>query len=634
MVLSAFVLLAPFCFLAGLLFPALCKRPEGEVYSASRGYDVESAGFLLGGMVASFMLIPLLSNLQGALAVIAVCSLVAAGSGRGLPLRTAGISLAGGTLFLACLPAAQGFDRLTRGPRFPGENLVRTEDTAFGTVTVTERRGLYTFREMGGWIGDTGSAPGAEEFVHLVLLSHPDPKNAALLGGGIFGEVGEVLKHPVEVDVALPDREGTEAMVGYLLPKDRDALSDSRTQLHDMDGRAFLKRATREGKTFDVLLVPVGDPLTGFLNRYYTVEFFREAAGALNPGGLLGINLALSPGYQSPPRRRLFTSVYRSLEAVFPNLHVLETDHAGVLLLASKDSLALEATLLEKRYTDRKLKTDFLHPKGFYTLLSRHDSEGFSRRFGGVEARSNRDLRPASYLLAFSLWRSRFASQGVLELAVVILPPLCLCIAVFWVAGRRRSGGRRGLGLLLSAGAVGLSGMAFEVGLLIAFQAAAGFIYTYLGALTASFMAGAAGGAWLWRDAKRPHRVGLCMGIAFGVFGLLGFVGLPWLAGGGVLLVTVLLFMILEALSGFLTGAFFPQVLSIFKGPDEAEGAGLLYGADLAGAAGGALLAGAVVIPLLGIPLLLFGAGVVAFLGSLLLLGSAKHDTKAPRHEE
>jgi spermidine synthase len=101
-----------------------------------------------------------------------------------------------------------------------------------------------------------------------------------------------------------------------------------------------------------------------------------------------------------------------------------------------------------------------------------------------------------------------------------------------------------------------------------------------------------------------------------------------------VLLVTVLLFMILEALSGFLTGAFFPQVLSIFKGPDEAEGAGLLYGADLAGAAGGALLAGAVVIPLLGIPLLLFGAGVVAFLGSLLLLGSAKHDTKAPRHEE
>ena len=232
----------------------------------------------------------------------------------------------------------------------------------------------------------------------------------------------------------------------------------------------------------------------------------------------------------------------------------------------------------------------------------------------------NTDLKPASYMLAFSLWESRFGASSLATLAAVTIPPLAL-LAVAGLWAWRRGGKRwRDFGPAWTACAAGFAGMAFEVGLLLAFQSAAGFLYGFLGALVAAFMAGACAGALVGSLSAISRRAGLAFGTAFLALGFTGWIVLPEVGSGLGLPVAVLLFSALQFLAGFLTGVFFPLAFRSHSA-QEREGSGLLYASDLGGAALGAILAGAVVVPLLGIPLLLLLAGAVAFSGALALPG-------------
>jgi spermidine synthase len=616
MVVCALVLLAPFCLLAGALFPLLLRDPEGEGVPATLGYALESGGFLLGGCVTAFLLIPGLSKFDGFLAIVVVtCGAAVVSVGSPVSRGIAGaVSIL--ALVVALLPLSARTDEWSRSWWPPGEGLFRTQDTPLSTVTVTETRGLYTFRDMGEWVGDTEGKPGAEEFVHLALLSHAEPKTVALLGGGAFGELAETLKHGTEAHLALANAEFLETVRDFLPEADRRALT--RAVIHEKGGRAFLTEAARDGKRFDVVLVPVGDPTTGFLNRYYTTEFFTEVSRALAPGGLLAIHLSASPGYQSPARVRLFASVHRSLREVFPRVSVHETDHSGFVLLASAAAFRTNGGVLARRFSSRKLETTFVNPAWIASVDSRTGPPGLLRAVDEADAPANRDLRPASYLLAFSLWRSRFGAGFFFEAFFLLIPILAL-LPIAWFAGKGKAREGRRRRLVLASAAVGFSGMALEVGLLLAFHSKVGAVYTYLGALAAAFMAGAAAGAWLARGAARPARRGRILASGFGAFGLLAFLLIPLTASILSLPVALALFAALQLAAGGLTGALFPQCLALFRDGESSEGAGLLYGADLTGAAWGAILAGAIGVPWLGIPWTLLVAGGVGTLGAVLL---------------
>ena len=51
------------------------------------------------------------------------------------------------------------------------------------------------------------------------------------------------------------------------------------------DGRAFVKRAAPGA--YDLILISMGEPDTATVNRYYTLEFFRECRRAMADGGIL-----------------------------------------------------------------------------------------------------------------------------------------------------------------------------------------------------------------------------------------------------------------------------------------------------------------------------------------------------------
>jgi len=54
------------------------------------------------------------------------------------------------------------------------------------------------------------------------------------------------------------------------------------------------------------------------LNRFYTLEFFREAARKLSGSGVLALRLSASEDYISPELAAFLRSIYKTLRAVFP----------------------------------------------------------------------------------------------------------------------------------------------------------------------------------------------------------------------------------------------------------------------------------------------------------------------------
>ena len=92
--------------------------------------------------------------------------------------------------------------------------------------------------------------------------------------------------------------------------------------------------------SFDVIIVNLPDPQTAQINRFYTLEFFREAAAKLRPGGVFSFRLTSSENYISPELAALLRSIRKTLGAVFPEvafipgdtLHLFASNSAGVLV--------------------------------------------------------------------------------------------------------------------------------------------------------------------------------------------------------------------------------------------------------------------------------------------------------------
>jgi len=97
-------------------------------------------------------------------------------------------------------------------------------------------------------------------------------------------------------------------------------------RVHVTDGRLFLKTTA---STFDVIIVNLPDPQTAQLNRFYTLEFFQEAARKLTGSGVLALRLTAAEDYISPELAAFLGSIHKTLHAVFPEVTAIpgETVH-------------------------------------------------------------------------------------------------------------------------------------------------------------------------------------------------------------------------------------------------------------------------------------------------------------------
>ncbi len=123
-----------------------------------------------------------------------------------------------------------------------------------------------------------------EMFVHQPLLTHPDPKNVLIIGGGDGGLLREVIKYPSVETVTMVE---IDSMVIELCKQHMPTLSDGsfddpRLRLVVQDAMTFI---TTCQQSFDVILSDTSDPV-GPNEPLFSDDFYQHCQRCLSTQGI------------------------------------------------------------------------------------------------------------------------------------------------------------------------------------------------------------------------------------------------------------------------------------------------------------------------------------------------------------
>lgn len=611
----------------GALF-ALAGRMRRREDAGGMVYGWETLGTLVGGLILTFWLIPRLQSFRIVLAVstldLLFCALVAGRSAKSRVLYGLGAAAAA---VLALGPAAAALHRSSVQRQWPGSEVVFYDNSVYGNITVLKSEGQFTFL-TDGEVAATSPVPdieSVEELAHFALLAQPQPEDVLVLSGGAGGLLREVLKHPVRrVDYAELDPLLLAALARFAAPLAEGELKDPRVSVHRMDGRLFVRDTARR---YDVILLGAPRPDSLQANRLLTREFFAMARARLKPGGLLAFSLPGSTAFLEPNLASLNSCVLQAAAQVFAVVRPIPGDTNIVMASDAPELARLGAGLLAERLRQRRIRTGFVGPEQLSLRMERQWSSMFQRFLAPVAARAgvNRDFNPRAVLHDLGNWNamfSPFATRLFSWAELLSLPRLGVVLALLLAAGLAWHGKSRRLASFpapLAIAATGFAGMVYNMTLTFAFQALYGYVYLWIGLLVSVFMAGAAGASLLLsRDTRPARRSFLFSELALVVFSAVLPMIFQALAGSSVpdsLMKGA--FLSLCLLSGALTGAQFPLACRL-RGP----GMSSLYACDLLGGWLGAVVGGAVLLPVLGLRSVCFGVALLK-LASLALCAAA-----------
>ncbi|MGC8932523.1 MAG: polyamine aminopropyltransferase [Candidatus Methanodesulfokora sp.] len=125
-----------------------------------------------------------------------------------------------------------------------------------------------------------------EVLVHPAMLTHPNPRNILIIGGGDGGALREVLKHPsVErVDLVELDPDIVDLVKRVFPELPAGSFDDRRLNLVFSEGRKFVENSRDE--SYDVAIMDLTDP-KGPSVRLYTKEFYSEVSRILRDDGIM-----------------------------------------------------------------------------------------------------------------------------------------------------------------------------------------------------------------------------------------------------------------------------------------------------------------------------------------------------------
>ncbi len=627
-VLLAAAVLAPPGALVGFTFTLLAAAAPGAGWRAGQGiaalYVLESLGSLAGGLLVTFVVVPLLTPLQGILLSAGFWLLVGSAAARrgAIPWRRA-LPICGLALAALALPfLSRPLEEATVKARFrglaPGIPLRAWVDTPYQHVAVggDATRHLYTGGQYAGSFPD----PSEEEARAQQLLSlTPRPESILLLGAGFAGPLRFLLRGPVSrIDLVEIDPRALRLVRASLPPDYEAALRDPRVRIFTDDPRRFL---ARRGETYGLILVLEPPPVTLFLARLSTLEFYRLCRARLAPDGVLAIRNDTAPNVLTGETAALGGALWGALEKVFPVVHA--SPGPDSLLVAGTDPKAatLDPSVLAERFRKRGTASEVFVPELFPILFppERVAAQEAALRKAAGSVPPSRDERPVSFLHALAR-RQRIAGSLLAPLlgwaaraspltlgALALLPSLVLLGSL---PLRRDPGGAFSAAAIHAVAVTGACGMTWSLLVLFSYQTRAGALYGRLGLLTALFMLGLAAGGLLLSATteispeRSRRRLLLTTAAAFffalAMPGVLRGLGAPALLRPGI---PDLVHALLLLASGIITGSLFPVAAGVLlSGREEIrETAGRLEAADHWGAALAALLGGIVTIPVLGL---------------------------------
>ena len=655
MLLGGFIIAAPICALLGFMFSLGCRIYDSEKNEPASGiagvYILEAIGAMIGGVIVSFILIKIIPSFYiavglGTLNVIAAMVLAK----YNLKTYTGKIFRIIILLFfiseiIFCISGGfKNINRSTLKAEWKGYELVDSTNSIYGNIALTKKEEQHSFFNNGLHLYTIPDKKRAEESVHFALLTHPTPRKVLLLGGGLGGLLDEILKYKdMSVDYVELDNTILDMANKYLSQEETASLHDQRVNIINSDGRFFVKNTK---KKYDVIILNIGNPYTAKLNRFYTVQFFEEAKNALKEEGILSFSLDSSESYMSREERKFLSSVYLSLAKVFADVKIIPGDTAYFLACPDKNILTYDPKIFERRVKERGLNVLYVRDYYLVTRLSK-DNISYAENAIKMEknTRINYDFKPISYYYDMVLWASRMGNsfiKNVFEkvgyrLIRIYMMISCFLLILYGILNRRSNNLYNNV-VIISLFTTGFAEMAFQIVILLSFQIIYGYMFYKLGFILTSFMIGLTLGSFIMaghmgkiKNVRKAYI--MIQGTVF-IYPLILPLIFRWLSAstsGGISYIgSNAIFPLLPIIAGFIGGLQFPLANKIRLTKREMTGsvAGLSYGVDLLGACLGALLAGAFLVPVIGIPETCFWVAIINLTVFLLLIFSYKSCNK------
>ncbi len=581
-------------FPLGAAFVRLAEKTQAGVV---RIYLWESAGAAAGGMISSLLFIPHIPDWTA----LGLIQTAAAAAVFFLFKRKRPAA----ALITAALlgPAWAAMDRPLQNAVWRPFDLVASRDGPYGRIQIIETGGLFTVYDNGSRTFSIPDPASAEEAVHIPMLLHGHAERVLLIGGGLGGGLGEVLKYPVHSVVVIEtDRRLAEAVRPYLDAPGRAAFGDPRVRLVLTDGRAHLERSA---DIYDVMIVAVPEPSTAQFNRFYTEEFFRLAKRRLAPGGVFSFKAGAAENFMSQARRTYLSVLRTTLASVFKEIAIVPGENA--VFAASDSPLSADADSLAEKMRRGGIRTITLTPEALHDRLHPLRREIFAAALAPA-APVNSDLKPAGFFFQTLLWSEQ--KEGLearsLRLAARMSPWILLAVpmlAFLWALLRAALRPRPGSFSTLAVGFLGFSTIVVEILAVIRYQALYGSFYGSAARLLTMMMAGLAFGAWIGARGRTSRTRPAILQA-----GLLALIAAAFLAVAGRPPERAFDFYLL--VWGLLSGDFFASTVRAF--PSRPGGAGRTYAWDLLGSFAGAIALTAIYVPRAGIPAVLFSLGLAA----------------------
>ncbi len=633
---SSFLSLSVICILLGFTFTLISRVYAEKNRIPAKGigriYLMEGLGAGIGGLIYSFFLIKALSVFQNVF--IVACLNLSASLLFNKNLIQVFYLIILSLSFIFNWPSY--LERYTRQSQFRPFEVIESRDSIYGNITVTRSGKAFSFYENGLLLFTSGDLLTSERAVHYALLEHPMPRKILLIGGGISGSLKEILKYHVKkVDYVELDPLIIKLGEKYLGP-----IKDPRVNIINMDGRLFVKqyysrqaRRISSGRThgpaegrgreltgYDVIILDLPDPYTAMLNRFYSLEFFKEVKGILAPGGIFSFRLSSSENYINPEQSYYLASIYNTLKKEFRDIKIFPGDNATFLASNKAGVLTYDPRILIQRLKERGIQTRFVREYYLPFKLDPMRIQYLQRSIReSRDAKINKDFKPIGYFYYILLWVSLFLSgRGLLpylnkiDLNLFILILTGLALLAFLIQRLRKSSFKTPVAVSIAT--TGMSEISFQIIVILAFQFLYGYIYYKIGVILSSFMIGLVIGAFLINrqlDGLKDERslylktqVFICLYPLILPL-ILTYIAKSNLTGAGLAANTLeLSFAWLPIIAGFLGGFQFPLATKIcLKGSKDTVGktVGFLYGADLLGSCIGGVLVGLLFVPILGI---------------------------------
>jgi spermidine synthase len=636
-VFLSIVVIAPVSIITGMLFPIACRWVQREdELAVSRVYIIEAAGSFLGGLGTTLLLGVGVSSARifFILAFVVSFSFFFVRLAKLKKLVSAERRAVAGWVWAfvpicICVCLIAGVDKkLSQQLQIIKWEKLLPKDALKGSFQTAQAEYLYgVYQDQ--WVavreGSTCETlpdkSSAGRIAAIGLCQNPDAKRVLVIGSGL-GLCYEFLhlKQIEKVTWAHSDSEYVREVGNFIPLKFR--IDDERLHLLSGDVRSLL---VDEKQYYDLVILNLPDATSSVLNRYYTLEFYRQVKDALRPGGVLAIRIAGGENIMGTELINLGASTKLTLQKVFSQLVLTPGDDTW-FIASDSGKLSGDPGSLRDRFAAIKGSASVFPPEALLSVYLPDRAAIAMENYSGADLPErlliNRDSRPLTHLYSLLLAAKQsgapgtkfvkyLVSAGVLAFVVPILVFIVLRI-VYCVLRITHDASRithdessfDSSFLVFSTGWVGIGVM---IVLMYLYQTYFGSLYLYIGVISSVFMAGLSVGAILIRYLlldKRKIQPQILLLAAILVHTLILAAIIFWPGEQW----THRSFTVAFFLCGLCTGSYFPLAARQLADSafESGQAGSKLETADHIGASAGGLLTSLALVPVLGTKVTLF----------------------------